>query len=679
MRKMLYLLPLCILGWYYKFLLQDQLFLLTEILFFLAALLVAWLGFRIKLRFIFSWLMGCLLPWVLYGIIRLGAIWTITLWGPNFFIPEISSQLILGYPLFVFTMSLLMMMVYRPDFTAWYFGIIALSLAGLSLVAAMGESVLLMKEALVLSIGLLLFCTLAFSIKINKVKPWNGLSKILLTSGGLLLMVLLFFKIYEKPSQQQGGGVLQTESFHFDLTDFLTLQPQVSMGDELVLLFRKEGEAKKLLLRRYLLSSYDRDRGFFREDDLPWQENTLPDELPNGPMEFQSPQYQGRSELKQEYYLVNLNPSTLLAVNQAKEVVPFEQWEDASFSSVYQVTSMAYTESLWRLIRIEDIQLPPQQMSYYTFYDNREDLAELAESITEEQDRPYLKVLDIQSYLQNEYFYSLNPGVSPQGDQLGHFLFESKKGYCSYFAFAMTLMCRSLDIPARVALGFWVDQEMEVMNFYPVQSFQAHAWVEVYFNEFGWVEFDPTSQTLAPGEEFSMPWMDREAYLSLVQEILQNSGELTPRNIQEIPQQEKALSRFWQTIKRNKEGIIFTQLFRLYLFLLILQRLPLFLLFKPSSPRRFYLWLRRDLHRLGMGLPAFPRQLQGEHAELLPSIIPIISLYQQARFSEKPIIPPSRAELLELLKNYRRERAKVFPLVKRFWSAHYPLIQRSCP
>jgi hypothetical protein len=80
-----------------------------------------------------------------------------------------------------------------------------------------------------------------------------------------------------------------------------------------------------------------------------------------------------------------------------------------------------------------------------------------------------------------------------------------------------------------------------------------------------------------------------------------------------------------------------------------------------------------------MGLPAFPRQLQGEHAELLPSIIPIISLYQQARFSEKPIIPPSRAELLELLKNYRRERAKVFPLVKRFWSALYPLIQRSCP
>ena len=42
-------------------------------------------------------------------------------------------------------------------------------------------------------------------------------------------------------------------------------------------------------------------------------------------------------------------------------------------------------------------------------------------------------------------------------------------------------------------MGFWVDPDVSVLNFYPVRADQAHAWVEVYFNDYGWIEFEPTA------------------------------------------------------------------------------------------------------------------------------------------------------------------------------------------
>src|SRR5271169_4367709 len=87
----------------------------------------------------------------------------------------------------------------------------------------------------------------------------------------------------------------------------------------------------------------------------------------------------------------------------------------------------------------------------------------------------------------------------------------------------MALMCRSLGIPARVAVGFTVDPQAEVLNFYEVRAYQAHAWVEVYFGDLGWVEFDPTSDTPAPGEEFTNPpGVDRERMARLIAEIVTN-------------------------------------------------------------------------------------------------------------------------------------------------------------
>jgi hypothetical protein len=88
-------------------------------------------------------------------------------------------------------------------------------------------------------------------------------------------------------------------------------------------------------------------------------------------------------------------------------------------------------------------------------------------------------------------------------------------------------MVRSLGIPARVAVGFFVDPSQEVLNFYPVLANMAHAWVEVYLGEYGWISFDPTSQTLAPEEEYDLgSGADPREVAQLLEEIL--AQELRP-------------------------------------------------------------------------------------------------------------------------------------------------------
>ena len=64
-------------------------------------------------------------------------------------------------------------------------------------------------------------------------------------------------------------------------------------------------------------------------------------------------------------------------------------------------------------------------------------------------------------------------------------------GYCDYYASTMTVLLRASGVPARVAYGF-LPGARGVDGMEVVGSWLAHYWVEVYFPEIGWIEFDPT-------------------------------------------------------------------------------------------------------------------------------------------------------------------------------------------
>jgi hypothetical protein len=120
-------------------------------------------------------------------------------------------------------------------------------------------------------------------------------------------------------------------------------------------------------------------------------------------------------------------------------------------------------------------------------------IQDLALRVTEGKDNPYDQATAIETYLRTNYQYTLTPTEPPTGaDPLDYFLFNSKEGYCEYFASAMGDMLRSLGIPTRLVNGYGPGSYDEKLGRYVVKESDAHTWVEAYFPGYGWIPFEPT-------------------------------------------------------------------------------------------------------------------------------------------------------------------------------------------
>jgi hypothetical protein len=124
-------------------------------------------------------------------------------------------------------------------------------------------------------------------------------------------------------------------------------------------------------------------------------------------------------------------------------------------------------------------------------------IRQLALDITKDVNSPYDKIRAIRQFLETRYNYSLDLAKPMTDDPLYDFLFISRTGHCEYFATAMTVMCRCIGIPARLARGFQQGEWNETGEFYEVRQKDSHAWTEVLFPEYGWVEFDPSPRATA--------------------------------------------------------------------------------------------------------------------------------------------------------------------------------------
>ena len=106
----------------------------------------------------------------------------------------------------------------------------------------------------------------------------------------------------------------------------------------------------------------------------------------------------------------------------------------------------------------------------------------------------------IENYLRMHYRYTLQLPARTPRDPIADFLFVRKEGHCEYFASAMTVMLRSLGIPARVVNGFSGGEFNDLTSQYVVRESDAHSWVEAFIPGQGWLEFDPTPPAGAHAE-----------------------------------------------------------------------------------------------------------------------------------------------------------------------------------
>ncbi len=183
---------------------------------------------------------------------------------------------------------------------------------------------------------------------------------------------------------------------------------------------------------------------------------------------------------------------------------------------------------------------------YENYLDIPEELAFLEGYVEENID--LTKLYNVAKHLEDIAYYSQSPGAVPPGeDFVEYFLLDNKKGYCSHFATAATLMYRALGIPARYVEGYVVtEDDIETLTAEDGTTYEqaiipdrnAHAWVEIFdYTLKAWTPIEVTPgfshETIGEDEEIE-PETSLEPESSVapqVSEIPQSSVEPTQSSV----------------------------------------------------------------------------------------------------------------------------------------------------
>jgi len=118
----------------------------------------------------------------------------------------------------------------------------------------------------------------------------------------------------------------------------------------------------------------------------------------------------------------------------------------------------------------------------------------LAQQAVQGTTNPYDAGVALERFLRHEAKYSRSiEAPPPNADAVDYFLFESKTGYCDYYASAMVVMLRAVGIPARLASGYAGGSWDPMRHGYTILYSDVHSWPEVFFPNYGWIPFEPTA------------------------------------------------------------------------------------------------------------------------------------------------------------------------------------------
>lgn len=186
--------------------------------------------------------------------------------------------------------------------------------------------------------------------------------------------------------------------------------------------------------------------------------------------------------------------------------------------------------------------MDPEFMKYYTEMPKtalHDSIAVLAKQVTKGAVTPIDKVKKVRNFFKEKspdgkpiFKYTLEvmkpsePNI-PNQKMLSNFLFKTHKGYCTYYAASSLFMLRSLGIPVRFTAGFLIEDRSAGKNqgWYTVYGSQAHAWIQIYFPEYGWLDFDTTIPDVA--EQQNAPKPDGTPPLTIPKVYFSGFGKIT--------------------------------------------------------------------------------------------------------------------------------------------------------
>jgi transglutaminase-like putative cysteine protease len=101
--------------------------------------------------------------------------------------------------------------------------------------------------------------------------------------------------------------------------------------------------------------------------------------------------------------------------------------------------------------------------------------------------------------------YALEDRHETRVDPIVEFLTVHRRGHCELFASAMALLARSVGIPARIVVGYRVDETNAFTGLAVVRDRNAHSWVEAWVGD-RWMTFDPTPLAELHATTRATPW-----------------------------------------------------------------------------------------------------------------------------------------------------------------------------
>lgn len=159
--------------------------------------------------------------------------------------------------------------------------------------------------------------------------------------------------------------------------------------------------------------------------------------------------------------------------------------------------------------------------------------------------------------------------TNPDSEVCEAFLFGTREGYCRHFATAMAVLCRLNDIPARLVTGYSPGTYSLVDNGYVYRASNAHAWVEVYFDGYGWIVFDPT-----PAGRSAFNRQEATQWVTSILDFLQELFVVDPAGTQQTIM--STLRHLWELAKSHglATGAVLVILALLVLGIYLLRHMP---------------------------------------------------------------------------------------------------------
>lgn len=307
----------------------------------------------------------------------------------------------------------------------------------------------------------------------------------------------------------------------------------------------------------------------------------------------------------------------------------------------------------------------------------------LVYDITRDSNNDVEKVEKIKNYLKSNYTYSINVSKLPEGKEfVDYFLFTEKKGYCTYFASALTVMCRIAGVPARYVEGFNMTERKDDSGLYVVSNENAHAWTEVLFMENQqngiWYTTDavPDGPALIRKQKKNDTKVE-DTQTSTEEGTLNSKVKRTGRNQNVEGNEEKEVQ------KLSIKVLVLIFFVSIILFIIIVRILWLFIkkkkILSSSSIIPLYLYSMRRLKTIGIEKPdylgdvEFIQNVNGK--ELRARLATVSKLAYGEFYGNKTTTDFNKKEFYNFIEKHLRQRQNIFLyFVKKYFYIDFSAI-----